>query len=102
MSSPVNQQKLEAVEQLAQLAEQAGMTLIDLAIAFVINHPAVTSAIIEPRTMEQLESLLTGTEVPLTDDVLNRIGQIVAPGVTINPSDNGYGDAELAPERRRR
>ncbi|SDL18164.1 Predicted oxidoreductase [Nocardioides sp. YR527] len=102
MSSPANQQKLEAVEELAQLAEQAGMTLIDLAIAFVINHPAVTSAIIGPRTMEQLESQLTGADVSLTHDVLDRIDQIVAPGVTINPDDNSYGEAELAPERRRR
>ncbi|WP_406029297.1 aldo/keto reductase [Nocardioides sp. NBC_00850] len=102
MSSPANQQKLEAVEQLAQLAEQAGMTLIDLAIAFVINHPAVTSAIIGPRTMEQLESQLTGAEVSLTPDVLDRMDQIVAPGVTINPDDNSYGEAELAPAARRR
>ena len=102
MSSPANQQKLEAVEQLAQLAEQAGMTLIDLAIAFVINHPAVTSAIIGPRTMEQLESQLTGADVSLPADVLDRIDQIVAPGVTINPDDNSYGETELAPAARRR
>ena len=102
MSSPANQQKLEAVEQLAQLAEQAGMTLIDLAIAFVINHPAVTSAIIGPRTMEQLESQLTGADVSLPADVLDRIDQIVAPGVTINPDDSSYGEAELAPAARRR
>lgn len=102
MSSPANQRKLEAVEQLALLAEDAGLTLIELAIAFVIRHPAVTSAIVGPRTMAQLESQLTGAEVALSDDVLDRIDEIVAPGVTINPDDNSYGEAELAPEARRR
>ena len=59
LSIPGNQAKLEAAEQLAQLADEAGMTLIEMALAFVINHPAVTAAIIGPRTMEQLESQLT-------------------------------------------
>ena len=58
MSRPANQRKLDIVEDLAQLAEQAGMPLIELAIAFAINHPGVTSAIVGPRTMEQLESQL--------------------------------------------
>ncbi|WP_017935350.1 aldo/keto reductase [Nocardioides sp. Iso805N] len=102
MNSPANQQKLVAVEQLALVAEEAGITLIDLAIAFVVNHPAVTSAIIGPRTMEQLESQLSSADVTLADDVLDRIDQIVAPGVTINPDDNSYGEAELAPVARRR
>ena len=66
MTSPANQRKLEIVESSAQLAEQAGMTLIELAIAFVINHPAVTAAIIGPRTMEQLESQLPAADVTLT------------------------------------
>jgi len=67
MTSEANQPKLEIVEDLAQLAEQEGMTLIDLAIAFVINHPAVTAAIIGPSTMEQLESQLSGADVTLPD-----------------------------------
>jgi aryl-alcohol dehydrogenase-like predicted oxidoreductase len=102
MASPANQRKLDIVEELAQLADQAGLTLIELAIAFVINHPAVTAAIIGPRTLEQLESQLPAAEVTLTADVLDRIDQLVAPGVTINPDDNSYGEAELTPEARRR
>ncbi|HSZ39444.1 MAG TPA: aldo/keto reductase, partial [Trebonia sp.] len=102
MSSPANQRKLDIVEELAQLADQAGLTLIELAIAFVINHPAVTAAIIGPRTMEQLESQLPAAEVTLTADILDRIDQLVAPGVTINPDDNSYGEAELTQAALRR
>ncbi len=102
MSSPANQRKLDVVEELAQLADQAGLTLIELAIAFVINHPAVTAAIIGPRTMEQLESQLPAAEVTLTADILDRIDRLVAPGVTINPDDNSYGEAELTPAALRR
>jgi aryl-alcohol dehydrogenase-like predicted oxidoreductase len=97
-----NQRKLDIVEQLAQLADEAGMSLIELAVAFVINHPGVTSAIIGPRTMEQLLSQLPAAEASLSADVLDRIDELVAPGVTINPEDNSYGAAELAPSARRR
>jgi aryl-alcohol dehydrogenase-like predicted oxidoreductase len=99
---PENQRKLEAAAQLAQLADDAGITLIELAIAFVLRHPAVTSAIIGPRTMEHLESQLTATDVHLTHDVLDRIDQIVAPGLTLNPADNGWVSPALAPIARRR
>lgn len=99
---PENQRKLEAAGQLAQLADDAGLTLIELAIAFVLRHPAVTSAIIGPRTMEHLESQLTATSVHLTDDVLDRIDQIVAPGLTLNPADNGWVSPALDPAARRR
>ncbi|MDT0323084.1 aldo/keto reductase [Streptomyces millisiae] len=102
MSLPENQRKLEIAEALAGLAEEAGLSLIELAIAFVINHPAVTAAIIGPRTMEQLESQLPAADVTLTSDVLDRIDELVAPGVTINPADNSYGEAELTPAARRR
>ncbi|MBT2556043.1 aldo/keto reductase [Arthrobacter sp. ISL-5] len=101
MTSPANQRKLDIVEELAQLAEQAGMTLIDLAIAFVINHPGVTSAIVGPRTMEQLESYLPAAQVNLSADVLDRIDKLVAPGVTVNPDDNSYGANELTAQARR-
>jgi aryl-alcohol dehydrogenase-like predicted oxidoreductase len=90
MSLPVNQRKLEAAEALAQLAEEAGLTLIHLALAFVLRHPAVTSAIIGPRTMEQLESALGAEEVDLPESVLDRIDAIVPPGTFINPADSGY------------
>jgi len=102
MSSPANQRKLDIVEDLAVLAEQAGMSLIEMAIAFVIRHPGVTSAIVGPRTMEQLQSYLPAAEIALSTDVLDRIDAIVAPGVTVNPDDNSYGAAELTPPSRRR
>lgn len=102
MSSPANQRKLDVVEALAQVADEAGLTLIELAIAFVINHPGVTSAIVGPRTLEQLTSQLPAAGVVLDDAVLDRIDGIVAPGATINPDDNSYGHAELAPAARRR
>jgi aryl-alcohol dehydrogenase-like predicted oxidoreductase len=102
MSTPANQRKLDAVEQLAVLAEKAGLTLIELAVAFVINHPGVTSAIIGPRTMEQLEAFLPAADVTLSSDVLDAIDEIVTPGVTVNPVDNSYGDFELRADQRRR
>jgi aryl-alcohol dehydrogenase-like predicted oxidoreductase len=102
MTSPGNQRKLEIVDQLAKVADEAGLTLVALALAFVINHPAVTSAIIGPRTLEQLESQLPAADITLSNDVLDRIDELVAPGVTINPDDNSYGEAELRPAARRR
>jgi aryl-alcohol dehydrogenase-like predicted oxidoreductase len=102
MSSPANQRKLEIVEELARLAEQGDMPLITMAIAFVLNHPGVTSAIVGPRTMEQLESYLPAVDLTLSADVLDRIDELVAPGVTLNPDDNSYGDHELKPAARRR
>src|SRR5262249_47799434 len=80
LSLPENQRKLDAADQLATLANETGVSLIELAIAFVLRHPAVTSAIIGPRTMEHLESQLAAADVVLTDDVLDRIDEIVPPG----------------------
>jgi aryl-alcohol dehydrogenase-like predicted oxidoreductase len=102
MSSPANQRKLDIVEELAQLAENNELTLIELAISFAIHHPGVTAAIVGPRTMEQLESYLPAADVALSSDVLDRIDQIVAPGVTVNPDDNSYGAYELTGQTRRR
>jgi aryl-alcohol dehydrogenase-like predicted oxidoreductase len=102
LSIPANQQKLEAADALAQLAEEAGISLIHLALAFVIRHPAVTAAIIGPRTMEQLESQLDAAEVDLDTAVLDRIDEIVAPGTTINPTDAGWTNPALAAGARRR
>ena len=99
---PENQRKLEAAEQLAALADKAGLTLIELAIAFVLRHTAVTVAIIGPRTMEHLESQLTAADVHLPDDVLDEIDTIVPPGVTLNPADNGWVSPALSPAARRR
>jgi aryl-alcohol dehydrogenase-like predicted oxidoreductase len=102
MALPVNQRKLEAADRLAQLAEEAGMSLVQMAIAFVIRHPAVTAAIIGPRTMEQLESQLPAAGTVLGDDVLDAIDEIVAPGVNVNPADAGYDNPALRPAARRR
>ena len=102
LSIPENQRKLEAADALAVVAEEAGMTLIEMAIAFVIRHPAVTAAIIGPRTMEHLESQLTAAEVTLSDDVLDRIDEIVPPGVNVNPNDGGWPNPALDRSARRR
>src|SRR4051795_4313475 len=102
LSQPLNQRKLDAVEQLAQLAEHAGITLVQLAIAFVLNHPAITSAIIGPRTMEQFEGQFAAADVVLDDPVLDRIDEIVPPGVTVNPVDNSFDNPALHAAARRR
>jgi aryl-alcohol dehydrogenase-like predicted oxidoreductase len=102
LANPFNQRKLDAVEQLAQLAEETGITLIQLAIAFVLNHPAITAALIGPRTMEQLESQLAAAGVVLDEAVLDRIDEIVPPGITINPADNSYANPALDSAARRR
>jgi aryl-alcohol dehydrogenase-like predicted oxidoreductase len=102
LSVPENQRKLDAAEVLAQLAGQAGISLIELAIAFVLRHPAITSAIVGPRTMDHLESQFPAAEVRLSDDVLDAIDRIVAPGVTLNPADDGWVSPALDPAARRR
>jgi aryl-alcohol dehydrogenase-like predicted oxidoreductase len=102
LSTPANQRKLDAVEQLARLADEVGITLIQLAISFVLNHPAITAPIIGPRTMDQLESQLAAANVTLDDAVLDRIDEIVPPGTTINPLDNSFDNPALWPAARRR
>ena len=104
LSIPGNQAKLDAVEELAVLAEDAGLSLIHLALAFTLTHPAVTAPIIGPRTMEQLESQLGVVDVTLSEDILDRIDKIVPPGVSLNREDSGYippGLREPALRRRR-
>jgi aryl-alcohol dehydrogenase-like predicted oxidoreductase len=103
LSVPGNQVKLDAAEELAQLAEASGVTLIHLAIAFVLRHPAVTSAIIGPRTAEHLASQIGAADVTLTADVLDRIDAIVPPGSNFSWADAGYtppGVADAASRRR--
>ncbi|HEY2173327.1 MAG TPA: aldo/keto reductase [Mycobacteriales bacterium] len=102
LSVPVNQRKLDAVEDLAQLAEKAGISLVELAVAFVIRHPAVTSAIIGPRTMEQLETQLGAADVTLSDELLDAIDEIVPPGTNVNPGDAGWKPPALTESGLRR
>ncbi|WUT00086.1 aldo/keto reductase [Streptomyces sp. NBC_00708] len=103
IASPENAAKLDAAEALAQLADEAGITLVQLALAFVLEHPAVTSAIIGPRTLEQLTSQLGADQVRLSQDVLDRIDKIVPPGTNLSSRDAGYHPADLTdPALRRR
>ncbi|MGI9098903.1 MAG: aldo/keto reductase [Solirubrobacteraceae bacterium] len=102
LSIPANQAKLEAADALGRLADEAGISLIHMALAFVIRHPAVTAAIIGPRTMEQLESQLGAADVQLDSALLDRIDEIVAPGTTVNPADAGWTNPALSPAARRR
>ena len=101
-ASPENRVKLEAVHQLQELADEAGLSLIHLALGFVLAHPAVSSAIIGPRTLEQLESQLGVEKVVLTPDVLDRIDEIVPPGTTFNEADRGYAPPALVDAALRR
>jgi aryl-alcohol dehydrogenase-like predicted oxidoreductase len=103
MSSPDNQRKLDAADALGQLADDAGIPLIHLALAFVMQHPAVTAPIIGPRTMEHLQSQIGAAEVTLSTDILDRIDEIVPPGVTVARADGGYQPPSLTdPFLRRR
>jgi aryl-alcohol dehydrogenase-like predicted oxidoreductase len=102
MSLPGNQRKLEAADALAKVADETGITLIQMAIAFVIRHRAVTAAIIGPRTMEHLESQLSAADIELSDEVLDRIDAIVPAGTNVNPADTGWDNPALAPAARRR
>jgi aryl-alcohol dehydrogenase-like predicted oxidoreductase len=102
LSLPANQRKLEAADALGRLADEAGMPLVHLAIAFVINHPAVSAAIVGPRTMEHLESQLGAGDVKLDAAILDRIDEIVPPGTNVNPADGGWQNPDLEPSARRR
>jgi aryl-alcohol dehydrogenase-like predicted oxidoreductase len=85
-----DERKLDVVEQLVPLAEKAGLRMTHLAMAFAIAHPGVTSAIIGPRTMAQLDDLLAGAMVTLEDEVLDRIDEIAPPGTDAGPNDVAY------------
>jgi aryl-alcohol dehydrogenase-like predicted oxidoreductase len=101
-SRPANQRKLELVEELELVAQKAGVSLTHMAIAFTLAHPAVTSAIIGPRTMEQLEDLLAGADVRLSDEILDAIDDVVEPGSVIEVADIGWEAPWMQPEARRR
>jgi aryl-alcohol dehydrogenase-like predicted oxidoreductase len=102
LSLPGNARKLDLVEDLDQLAQDVGITMTQLALAWVLEHPAVTSAIIGPRTMEQLEGNLGADDTRLDKAVLDRIDELVPPGTNLNPSDAGYYNPWLEPTARRR
>ena len=82
-----DERRLDVVEQLIPLADKAGQPMTHLAMAFAIAHPGVTSALLGPRTMEQLDDLLGGLDVTLTDEILDRIDAVVPPGTDVAPLD---------------
>lgn len=92
----------QAVEQLAELAADADLTLPHLALAFAVTHPAVTAAVIGPRTLDQLEDLLAGAGTDLSDEILDRIDRIASPGGDIGPLDIRYDPPELREASHRR
>jgi aryl-alcohol dehydrogenase-like predicted oxidoreductase len=98
-----DERRIDAVEQLIPLAEQAGLPMAHLAMAFTIAHPGVTSAIIGPHTMAQLDDLLAGFDVTLSDEILDRIDEIVPPGADVGTLDQAYLPPALQdPSLRRR
>jgi aryl-alcohol dehydrogenase-like predicted oxidoreductase len=102
IGNPDNAEKLQAVEALAVLAEETGVSLVHLALAFVLEHPAVTAPIIGPRTFEQLEGQLAAASLKLAPDVLDEIDKIVPPGVTLSSRDAGYHPPSITDSARRR
>jgi aryl-alcohol dehydrogenase-like predicted oxidoreductase len=103
MKAITDERRLDAVEQLIPLAEEAGLPMTHLAMAFATTHPGVTSALLGPHTMEQLDDLLAGLEVSLSDEILDRIDEIVPPGTDIGTLDQAYRPPALQhPTLRRR
>jgi aryl-alcohol dehydrogenase-like predicted oxidoreductase len=101
-STPVNQRKLELVDELDKVAAHAGVPMTHLAVAFTLAHPAVTAAIIGPRTMEQLTDLLPAGDVKLDDGTLDRLDELVPPGTNVDPGDAGYQTPAIQSAWRRR
>jgi aryl-alcohol dehydrogenase-like predicted oxidoreductase len=94
--------KLDAIEALVPVAEDAGVSLSHMALAFSLTHPGVTSAIIGPRTMEQMVDALGAVDVALSDETLDRIDDVVAPGITVDPEDRGWTPPWVSEAWRRR
>ncbi|MFJ2814981.1 aldo/keto reductase [Streptomyces sp. NPDC087294] len=97
-----NEARLDAVERLIPIAEQAGLSPTHLAMAFAVAHPGVTSAIIGPRTMEQLDDVLAGAGTTLSDEILDRIDEVVAPGTDVSRLDMAYNTPAIEQRRLRR
>jgi aryl-alcohol dehydrogenase (NADP+) len=97
-----DERRLDVVEQLLPLAKEAGLPMTHLAMAFTIAHPGVTSALLGPRTMEHLDDLLAGAEVVLTEDILDKIDEIVPPGTDVSALDQEYTPPALKDAHLRR
>jgi aryl-alcohol dehydrogenase-like predicted oxidoreductase len=102
LTIPGNRAKMEAVDQLTELAAGAGLPLSHLAAAFARSHPAVTAVLIGPRTPEQLDDLLAGADVTLDGEILDRIDEIIPPGTELNRADNYFADHPALEDRRLR
>jgi aryl-alcohol dehydrogenase (NADP+) len=102
LDSPVNRRRIEAAVQLDDLARKHGLPLAHMAVEWAMEHPDITSVIIGPRTMEQLDDLLTCADLRLDHDVLDEIDAIVGPGVDVIPNDPTTAPAALQVQRRRR
>ena len=102
MTREPNQRKLRMIDELAAIADKAGISMTHMANAWVLAHPAVTSAIIGPRTFEQLEDVLAGADVVLGDETLDAIDEVVEPGTTIEVADRGWVPPWMEPSERRR
>jgi aryl-alcohol dehydrogenase-like predicted oxidoreductase len=98
----VRERKLAAAQEVAKLADEAGLSMIHLALGFVLAHKAVSSVIIGPRTMAQLDSQLGAAGVRLDDELLDRLDALVAPGTNLSAEDTGYVPPALADPRLRR
>jgi aryl-alcohol dehydrogenase-like predicted oxidoreductase len=101
-SRPEVQRRFDVVDRLEAVADKAGLSLTRLSAAFTLAHPAVTSAIIGPRTMDQLEDLLAGADVRLDADALDAIDDVVAPGTLVDEADRGWDPPWMEPAARRR
>lgn len=102
LDRPGNQRKLDLLDELAKVAEQAGLSLTHLAVAFTLVHPAVTATILGPRTYQQLEDLLGGAMIRLDSDTLDAIDRIVAPGTIVERADRGWSPPWMTRKARRR
>lgn len=98
---PQNQKKYEVVEKLVSLAESEGISLVEMSIAWTLRHPSVTSSIVGPRTLEQLRGQLKAADLTLSDQTLDSIDGIMAPGETLNRADAGWEPPWLTAEYRR-
>ena len=101
-SLPENAGKMDVLEELVMLADDAGLSLVHLALAFVLEHPAVSSAIIGPRTMEHLQGQLGAADIHLEPAVLDRIDELVPPGTNLNTADAGWTPPAIADKSQRR
>ena len=97
-----DERRLDVVEQLIPIAEEAGLSLAHMAMAFTISHPSVTSAIVGPRTMEHLDDTLAGAGTVLSDEVLDQIDAVVAPGTDVGRLDMAYDPPAITEPRMRR